>query len=82
MLHVGQILYDTDPRYRGRTVVVVRIEERHLICKCGPREIIVRHDRVYSDAAQRPSGYSIVPPTASVRKQGKAASEDAHRCDG
>jgi hypothetical protein len=38
MLHVGQVLYDNDPRYRGRTVEVNRVEERCLVCKCGPRE--------------------------------------------
>jgi hypothetical protein len=50
MLHVGQILYDNDPRYSGRTVKVIRIEERYLVCKCGPREVIVRHERVHGDA--------------------------------
>jgi len=64
MLHIGQILYDNDPRYSGRTVEVVRIEERHLVCKCGPREVTIRRDRVHSDVEQRQSGNSIAPPTA------------------
>ena len=64
MLHVGQVLYDNDPRYRGRTVEVIRVEERYLVCKCGPREVIIRHDRVHSDGEQRRSGYSIAAPTA------------------
>jgi hypothetical protein len=77
MLHVGQILYDTDPRYSGRTVEVVRIKERYLVCKCGPREVIIRHDRVHSDAEQRRSGYSITPPTAIIGK-GKSTADDVH----
>ena len=76
MLHVGQILYDTDPRYSGRTVEVVRIEERYLVCKCGPREVIIRHDRVHSDAEQRRSGYSIAAPTA-IAGRGKPSRDDA-----
>src|ERR1700731_4845504 len=81
MLHVGQILYDNDPRYRGRTVEVIRIEERYLVCKCGPREVIIRHDRVHSDAEQRRSGYSIAPPTAIVGK-GKSTPDGVHDCVG
>jgi hypothetical protein len=49
MLHVGQVLYDNDPRYRGRTVEVSRVEERRLVCKCGPREVIIQRDRVHND---------------------------------
>ena len=66
MLHVGQVLYDNDPRYRGRTVEVIRVEERSLVCKCGPREVNIRRDRVHSDGERRRSGYSIVPPTPIV----------------
>ena len=36
MLHVGQILYDNDPRYEGRKVEIVRVEDGRVICKCGP----------------------------------------------
>ena len=81
MLHIGQILYDNDPRYSGRTVEVVRIEERHLVCKCGPREVIIRRDRVYSDAEQRRSGYSIAPPPPTARVgKGKPTPDDVHDC--
>jgi hypothetical protein len=69
MLYVGQILHDNDPRYRGRTVEVVRIKEHHLVCRCGPREVIIRRDRVFSDAEQRRSGYSIAPPVDMVGKE-------------
>jgi hypothetical protein len=81
MMHVGQMLYDNDPRYRCRTVEVVRIEERYLVCKCGPREVIIRHDRVHSDGEQRRSGYSIAPPTAIVGK-GKSTPDEVHDCVG
>src|ERR1700687_6079815 len=77
MLRVGQILYDNDPRYSGRTVEVVRIKERYLVCKCGPREVIIRHDRVHSDAEQRRSGYSIAPPTTMIGK-GKCTPDEVH----
>ena len=76
MLHVGQILYDNDPRYSGRTVEIIRIEQRYLVCKCGPREVIIRHDRVHSDAEQRRSGYSIAAPTA-IAGRGKPSRDDA-----
>jgi hypothetical protein len=75
MLNVGQILYDNDPRYSGRAVEIIRIEERYLVCKCGPREVIIRHDRVHSDAEQRRSGYSLVPPTAIARR-GRPTGDD------
>ena len=75
MLHIGQILYDNDPRYSGRAVEIIRIEERYLVCKCGPREVIVRHDRVHSDGEQRRSGYSVAPPTA-VFGTGKPSRDD------
>ncbi len=76
MLHVGQVLYDNDPRYSGRTVEVSRVEERRLVCKCGPREVIIQRDRVHSDGEQHRSGYSIVPPTAIVGR-GKANPDDS-----
>jgi hypothetical protein len=75
MLHVGQILYDNDPRYTGRTVEIIRIEQRYLVCKCGPREVIIRHDRVHSDGGQHPSGYSIAAPTANSGR-GKSSQDD------
>jgi hypothetical protein len=69
MLHIGQILYDNDPRYSVRTVEIIRIEQRYLVCKCGPREVIIRHDRVHSDAEQLRSGYSLVPPRAIAGRE-------------
>jgi hypothetical protein len=63
MLQVGQILYDNDPRYPGRQVEVVKVEDRRVICKCGPREVTIRPDRVHMDGERRRSGYSIAPPT-------------------
>jgi len=76
MLHIGQILYDNDPRYSGRTVEIIRIDQRYLVCKCGPREVIIRHDRVHGDAEQRRSGYSIAAPTA-IAGSGKPNRDDA-----
>ena len=32
MLKAGQVLYDNDPRYRGRKVEVVRIEDSYAVC--------------------------------------------------
>ena len=75
MLHVGQILYDNDPRYAGRTVEVIKVEDRYLVCKCGPREVIIRHDRIHSDGEQHRSGYSIAPPTAIAGRR-KATRDD------
>jgi hypothetical protein len=39
MLKKGQILYDNDPRYSGRKVEVVRVEDSCAICKSGPRRM-------------------------------------------
>jgi hypothetical protein len=58
MLEAGQVLYDNDPRYRGRKVEVIRIERSYAICKCGPRQVRVRLDRIFSDDKPRRSGYS------------------------
>jgi hypothetical protein len=52
MLLIGQVLYDNDPRYQGRKVEVVRVEERQVICKCGPREV-ASHARLAALAMAR-----------------------------
>jgi hypothetical protein len=60
MLKAGQVLYDNDPRYRGRKVEVVRIEGSCAVCLCGPRQVKVRLDYIFSDGKPRRSGYSTV----------------------
>jgi hypothetical protein len=60
MLKAGQVLYDYDRRYRGRKVEVVRVEGSYAICMCGPRQVRVRLDYVFSDGKPRRSGYSMV----------------------
>ena len=62
MLTAGQVLYDNDPRYRGRTVEVVRIEGSFAICKCGPRHMQIPLGKIFSDGGPRRSGYSTVAP--------------------
>jgi hypothetical protein len=61
MLKAGQVLYDNDRRYRGRKVEVVRVEGSYAVCMCGPRQVRVRLDYVFSDGKPRRSGYSTVP---------------------
>jgi hypothetical protein len=58
MLEAGQVLHDNDPRYRGRRVELIRVEGSFAICRCGPREVKVRLDRIFSDGQSRRSGYS------------------------
>lgn len=60
MLKPGQVLYDNDPRYRGRKVEVVRIEGSRAVCMSGPRQVKVRLDCIFSDGQPRRSGYSTV----------------------
>jgi hypothetical protein len=64
MLKAGQVLYDNDPRYRGRKVEVVRIEDSYAVCLSvclsGPRQVKVRLDYSFSDGKPRPSGHSTV----------------------
>jgi hypothetical protein len=60
MLTAGQILYDNDQRYRGRKVEVVRVEGSYAVCMCGPRQVRVRLDYIFSDGKPRRSGYSTV----------------------
>jgi hypothetical protein len=60
MLKVGQVLYDNDPRYRGRKVEVVRVEGSYAVCLCGPRQVKVRLDRIFGDGNPRRSGYSTI----------------------
>jgi hypothetical protein len=62
MLKAGQVLYDNDPRYRGRKLEVVRIEGSFAICKCGPRQLQVRLVYIFSDGEPRRSGYSTIVP--------------------
>jgi hypothetical protein len=58
VLKAGQVLYDTDPRYRGRKVEVVRVEGAYAVCMCGPRQVRVRLDHIFNDGEPRRSGYS------------------------
>jgi hypothetical protein len=67
MLKAGQILYDNDPRYRGRKVEVVRVEGTFAICKCGPRQMQIRLAYIFDDGEPRRSGYSTVAPEDSAR---------------
>ena len=60
MLKVGQVLYDNDPRYRGRKLEVVHVEGSHAVCKCGPRKVKVRLDYIFTDGKPRRSGYSTI----------------------
>ena len=60
VLKVGQILHDNDPRYRGRKLEVVRVEGSYAVCMCGPRQVKVRLDYIFSDGKPRRSGYSTV----------------------
>jgi hypothetical protein len=60
MLKAGQILYDNDPRYRGRKLEVVRVEDSYAVCMCGPRQVKVRLEYIFSDGQPRRSGYSTV----------------------
>ena len=60
MLKAGQILYDNDPRYRGRKLEVVRVQGSYATCMCGPRQVKVRLDYIFSDGQPRRSGYSTV----------------------
>jgi hypothetical protein len=61
MLKAGQVLYDNDQRYRGRKVEVVRVEGSYAVCMCGPRQVRVRLDYIFSDGQPRRSGYSTFP---------------------
>ncbi len=65
MLKAGQGFYDNDPRYRGRKVEVVRVEGSYAICMCGPRQVKVRLDYIFSDGKPRGSGYSTVVEDSS-----------------
>jgi hypothetical protein len=60
MLKAGQVLYDNDRRYRGRKVEFVRVEGSYAVCMCGPRQVRVRLDCIFSDGKPRQSGYSTV----------------------
>jgi hypothetical protein len=66
MLKAGQVLYDNDPRYRGRKVEVVRVEASRAVCKCGPRQFQIRLSLISSDGEPRRSGYTTVAPNAGA----------------
>jgi hypothetical protein len=67
MLKAGQVLYDNDPRYRGRKIEVVRIDGSRAVCVCGPRKVTVRLDFIFSDGVPRRSGYSTVAENDGLR---------------
>jgi len=66
MLNAGQVLYDSDPRYRGRKVEIIYLDGSYARCKSGPREVKVRLANVFFDDQPRRSGYSTVPPKLAV----------------
>jgi hypothetical protein len=66
MMKLGQVLYDNDPRYRGRKLEVVRVEGAYAVCMCGPRQVKVRLDYIFSDGTPRRSGYSTVGDDGSL----------------
>jgi hypothetical protein len=70
MLTVGQVLYDNDPRYRGRRVEFIRVEGSHALCKSGPLQVKIRLDRIFSDDQLRRSGYTTVAPSGGTRAVG------------
>jgi hypothetical protein len=75
MLKTGQVLYDNDPRYRGRKVEVVRVEGSYAVCMCGPRQVKVRLDYIFSDGEPRRSGYSTVAGSDSLAVETKTRSD-------
>jgi hypothetical protein len=65
-MKAGQVLYDNDPRYRGRKLELVRVEGTYAVCMCGPRQVKVRLDYIFSDGQPRRSGYSTVVEDGSL----------------
>jgi len=65
MLKAGQLLYDNDPRYRGRTLQVIRVDGPHAICKSVARQVKVRLNYIFSDGEPRRSGYSTIVPDST-----------------
>jgi hypothetical protein len=82
MLKVGQVLYDNDPRYRGRKVQVVRIEGSYAFCLSGPRQVKVRLDYIFSDGKPRRSGYSTVAEDGSLTTKGESLPHSAEQRSG
>ena len=85
MLNAGQVLYDNDPRYRGRKIEVVCIDGSHAVCVCGSRKVTVRLDYIFSDGVPRRSGYSTVAETDGLRPsttitQPRSASTSSPAC--
>jgi len=58
----GQVLYDNDPRYRGRKVEFIRIDGQYAICWSGPIQVKIRLDRIFTDNEPRRFGYSAIGP--------------------
>jgi hypothetical protein len=65
-LEPGQILHDNDPRYSGRKLEVIRVEGSYAVCMCGPRQVKVRLDYIFSDGKPRRSGYSAAAEDGSL----------------
>jgi hypothetical protein len=66
VLKTGQVLYDNDPRYRGRKVEFIRVEGSYAICNSGPLQVKVRLDRIFFDDQPRRSGYTTVARIALI----------------
>jgi hypothetical protein len=70
MLTAGQVLYDNDPRYRGRRVEFIRVEGSYALCKSGPLQVKIRLDRIFSDDQLRRSGYTTGAPIVNAHPAG------------
>lgn len=62
---IGDHLKDNDPRTKGRTLYVRKVQGGYAHCATevmGQVRTRVRLDRSYTDGKPRRSGYSFVPP--------------------
>lgn len=61
---IGDHLKDNDPRSKGRTLYVRKVQGTHAYCATevmGTKLTRVRLDRIHEDSKPRRTGYSLIP---------------------
>lgn len=76
-LKLTQTLYDCDPRYTGRTVIITKLDNDTVQVRSKLGNVSsVRRDRIHANA-QRRSGYATIMPDTH-KETAAATTEVAH----
>lgn len=62
-IKVGDVLRDNDPRFKGRTVVVVYAGDTYVSYAGKSRWCSIKTRRIFTDGKKRAQGWNLIQPT-------------------